>query len=67
MVRDRVLETLRLAASELKSDVSASSTNPAYEKPPEFPAAVNLSEYCKPETMSFPVGIAAPDREACGG
>lgn len=32
MVRDRVLETLRLAASELKSDVSASSTNPAYEK-----------------------------------
>lgn len=40
MVRDRVLETLRLAASELKSDVSASSTNPAYEKPPEIPAAV---------------------------
>ena len=32
MVRDRVLETLRLAASELKSDVSASSTNPSYEK-----------------------------------
>ena len=30
MVRDRVLETLRLAASELKSDVSANSTNPAY-------------------------------------
>lgn len=67
MVRDRVLETLRLAASELKSDVSASSTNPAYEKPPEIPAAVNLFEYCKPETMSFPVDIPASDREACGG
>ena len=67
MVRDRVLETLRLAASELKSDVSASSTNPAYEKPPEFPAAVNLFEYCKPETMSFQVDIPASDREACGG
>ena len=32
MVRDRVLETLRLSATELKSDVSASSTSPAYEK-----------------------------------
>ena len=30
MVRDRVLETLRLMASELKSDVSPNSTNPAY-------------------------------------
>ena len=30
MVRDRVLETLRLTASELKSDVSTNSTNPAY-------------------------------------
>ena len=29
MVRDRVLETLCLTASELKSDVSANSTNPA--------------------------------------
>ena len=30
LVRDRVLETLRLMASELKSDVSTNSTNPAY-------------------------------------
>ena len=30
LVRDRVLETLRLMASELKSDVSPNSTNPAY-------------------------------------
>ena len=30
LVRDRVLETLRLTASELKSDVSSHSTNPAY-------------------------------------
>ena len=30
LVRDRVLETLRLTASELKSDVSTNSTNPAY-------------------------------------
>ena len=30
LVRDRVLETLRLMASELKSDVSTHSTNPAY-------------------------------------
>ena len=30
LVRDRVLETLRLMASELKSDVSSHSTNPAY-------------------------------------
>ena len=30
LVRDRVLETLRLTASELKSDVSPNSTNPAY-------------------------------------
>ena len=30
MVRDKVLETLRLTASELKSDVSTNSTNPAY-------------------------------------
>ena len=29
-MRDRVLETLRLTASELKSDVSTNSTNPAY-------------------------------------
>ena len=29
-MRDRVFETLRLAASELKSDVSTNSTNPAY-------------------------------------
>ena len=30
LVRDKVLETLRLTASELKSDVSTNSTNPAY-------------------------------------
>ena len=30
LVRDRVLETLRLAALELKSSVSTYSTNPAY-------------------------------------
>ena len=30
LVRDRVLETLRLMASEHKSDVSPNSTNPAY-------------------------------------
>ena len=40
---------------------------PHMKKPPEIPEAVNLCEYCKPETMSFPAGIAAPDREACGG
>ena len=36
MVRDRVLETLRLTASELESDVSANSTNPAYLSQADF-------------------------------
>ena len=54
MVRDRVLETLRLAASELKSDVSSNSTNPAYEKPPEDPAAVRGSLIQFGELYTFP-------------
>ena len=36
MVRDRVLETLRLTASELESDVSTNSTNPAYSSQADF-------------------------------
>ena len=54
MVRDRVLETLRLAASELKSDVSSNSTNPAYEKPPEDPAARRGSLIRFGEPYTFP-------------
>ena len=54
MVRDRVLETLRLAASELKSDVSSNSTNPAYEKPPEDPAAGRGSLIQFGELYTFP-------------
>ena len=36
LVRDMVLETLRLTASKLKSDMSTNSTDPAYLSQADF-------------------------------
>ena len=54
MVADSGLEPERIAAPHFEGGVSSNSTNPAYEKPPEDPAAESGSLIRFGELYTFP-------------